>query len=143
MTVQETMCNKDGFLHGGAATTLLDNLSSTALIFIQGEGFWHNFGVTRTFTLVFHKGVAQGERTLCVVQLSPWARRWRRCRPQFLTVADQNVLPACTTSLLFRPRSSSTALLVATVSDTRLCDRNVFGYMRRLMKAQIDTHYSQ
>lgn len=61
LRVQEFMCNKDGFLHGGAATTLLDNLSSTALTFVQRDGFWPNFGVTRTITMFFHRPIPCGE----------------------------------------------------------------------------------
>ena len=53
--VLEFMCNKDGNLHGGAASTIFDNLSSTALFTIGRPGFWNNLGVTRSLSVVFHR----------------------------------------------------------------------------------------
>lgn len=53
--VLDFMCNKDGNLHGGAASTIFDNLSSTALFTIGRPGFWDNLGVTRSLSVVFHK----------------------------------------------------------------------------------------
>jgi acyl-coenzyme A thioesterase 13 len=60
LTVEDFMCNKDGNLHGGAATTILDNLSSTSLLTIGTPGFWDNFGVSRSLIVIFHKGIPRG-----------------------------------------------------------------------------------
>lgn len=53
--VQDFMCNKDGNLHGGAASTIFDNLSSTALFTVGKPGFWENLGVSRFLSVVFHR----------------------------------------------------------------------------------------
>jgi acyl-coenzyme A thioesterase 13 len=53
--ILEFMCNKDGNLHGGAASTIFDNLSSTALFTIGRPGFWDNLGVSRFLSVVFHR----------------------------------------------------------------------------------------
>jgi acyl-coenzyme A thioesterase 13 len=60
ITVEDFMCNKDGNLHGGAATTILDNLSSTSLLTVGVPGFWDNFGVSRSLIVIFHKGIPRG-----------------------------------------------------------------------------------
>ena len=53
--VLDVMCNKDGNLHGGAASTIFDNLSSTALFTVGRPGFWNNLGVSRSLSVVFHR----------------------------------------------------------------------------------------
>ena len=53
--VQDVMCNKDGNLHGGAASTIFDNLTSTALFTVGRPGFWNNLGVSRSLSVVFHR----------------------------------------------------------------------------------------
>ena len=44
LVVPKSLCNTDANLHGGAATTLLDNLSSTAPFTTTRPGFWDNMG---------------------------------------------------------------------------------------------------
>lgn len=53
--VLDVMCNKDRNLHGGAASTIFDNLSSTALFTVGRPGFWDNLGVSRSLSVVFHR----------------------------------------------------------------------------------------
>ena len=53
--VQDVMCNEDGHLHSGAASTIFDNLSSTALFTVGRRGFWDNLGVSRLLSVVFHR----------------------------------------------------------------------------------------
>ncbi|OJZ80160.1 hypothetical protein ASPFODRAFT_708753 [Aspergillus luchuensis CBS 106.47] len=45
--VADFMCNKDGVLHGGAGSTMFDNISSTSLFTIGKPGYWDNLGVSR------------------------------------------------------------------------------------------------
>ncbi|KAK5060169.1 hypothetical protein LTR84_010053 [Exophiala bonariae] len=54
-SVQDFMSNKDGNLHGGAVATLMDNLSSTALVTVQKPGFWDSFGISRSLAIIYHR----------------------------------------------------------------------------------------
>lgn len=68
-TIPRSLCHKDGNLHGGAATTLLDNLSSTALLTVAQPGFWDRMGVSRSLQVTFHRAVPVGThvKILCTV----------------------------------------------------------------------------
>ena len=61
-TVVPKLCNKTGFLHGGAASTLLDTLTSTALLTIAKPGYWETLGVSRTLTVTFLRPLPQGTK---------------------------------------------------------------------------------
>jgi acyl-coenzyme A thioesterase 13 len=63
-SVQDFMSNKDGNLHGGAVATLMDNLSSTALITIQKPGFWDNFGISRSLAVIYHRAMPESAELL-------------------------------------------------------------------------------
>ncbi|OQV08087.1 hypothetical protein CLAIMM_12409 [Cladophialophora immunda] len=58
--VEDFMSNLDGNLHGGAASTIFDNLTSTALFTIGKPGFWDNLGVSRSLSVVFHRPLPLG-----------------------------------------------------------------------------------
>ncbi|KAE8420980.1 HotDog domain-containing protein [Aspergillus pseudocaelatus] len=60
--VVDYMCNKDGVLHGGAASTLFDNLSSTSLFTIGKPGYWESLGVSRSLGVWFHHPLPTGSR---------------------------------------------------------------------------------
>jgi acyl-coenzyme A thioesterase 13 len=53
--VLDVMCNKCRNLYGGATSTILDNLSSTALFTIGRPGFGDNLRVSRSLLVVFHR----------------------------------------------------------------------------------------
>lgn len=53
MTVTDAFLNKNGTLHGGAASLILDCITSFAIVTISREGFWENTGVSRTLNMVF------------------------------------------------------------------------------------------
>ena len=59
-TVTPPLCNKGGYLHGGAAATILDNLTSTALLTIARPGFLDAGHVSRTLTVTYLKPVPPG-----------------------------------------------------------------------------------
>ncbi|KAL3459469.1 HotDog domain-containing protein [Aspergillus heterothallicus] len=79
-TVQPFMCNKDGNLHGGAASTLCDNLSSTALLTVSKPGFWSNFGVTRTLSTIFYRPLPLGMKATVVCTVLNVGRRMASVR---------------------------------------------------------------
>ncbi|EXJ66637.1 uncharacterized protein A1O5_10308 [Cladophialophora psammophila CBS 110553] len=64
------LCNKSGNLHGGAAATLLDNLTSTALLTIARDGFLDGGHVSRTITMSYLRPVPMGSKAIvdCEVQ---------------------------------------------------------------------------
>lgn len=70
MDIPAHLCNKSGNLHGGAAATILDNLTSTALITIAKEGFLDGGHVSRTITMSYLRPVPLGSkaRIECDVQ---------------------------------------------------------------------------
>lgn len=57
MTVRPEMCNKGGNLHGGCATTILDNLSSSTFLTVAKEGFMDQGTVSRTILMTFLRSV--------------------------------------------------------------------------------------
>ncbi len=63
-TVVPKLCNTGGFLHGGAASTLLDTLTSTALLTIAKPGYWDMLGVSRTLTVTFLRPLPLGTEVL-------------------------------------------------------------------------------
>ena len=67
--VEQFLCNKDGNLHGGAVSTIFDNLSSTSLFTIGKPGFWDNLGTSRSINVIFHKALPRGSevRVVCNV----------------------------------------------------------------------------
>lgn len=69
MTVAPKLCNKGGNLHGGAACTLLDSLTSTALTVIARPGFMDSGHVSRTITMTYLRPVPAGTKIMieCVV----------------------------------------------------------------------------
>ena len=73
--VLKDMCNKPGVLHGGAISTLFDNLSSTALFTISRPGFWHHLGVSRSLAVWFHSPLPEGVEVRLICKLVSAGRR--------------------------------------------------------------------
>ncbi|OAL33171.1 hypothetical protein AYO20_07488 [Fonsecaea nubica] len=70
LDVGSELCNKSGNLHGGASATLLDNLTSTALLTIARPGFLDGGHVSRTITMSYLRPVPMGSKAIvdCEVQ---------------------------------------------------------------------------
>jgi acyl-coenzyme A thioesterase 13 len=79
-TVPSSLCNKDTNLHGGATSTIFDNLSSTALFTISKPGFWDNLGVTRFLAVSFFRPLKQGEIVELVCEVVSAGRRIAQVR---------------------------------------------------------------
>lgn len=60
------LCNKGGNLHGGAAATLLDSLTSTALLTIAKPGFLDAGHVSRNLNTTYLRPLPSG--TKCTVE---------------------------------------------------------------------------
>ena len=66
LTIEPYMCNVGGNLHGGCASTILDNLTSTVLHLGAREGFLDHGSVSRTLTVTFLRPVPLGMQ--CTVE---------------------------------------------------------------------------
>ena len=60
MTVSHKLCNRSGHLHGGAACTLLDSLTSTTLLVMAKPGFLDAGHVSRTINMSYLRPVSVG-----------------------------------------------------------------------------------
>jgi uncharacterized protein (TIGR00369 family) len=91
LVVPKSLCNKDAQLHGGAATTLLDNLSSTALFTIARPGFWDNMGVSRSLYVVFHRAVTAGSKVQVICSVATAGRSMASLRAE-MRMEEQGLL---------------------------------------------------
>lgn len=82
MTVPTSLCNKDGNLHGGAASTVLDNLSSTALFTVAKLGYWDNMGVSRSLNVMFYRPVPAGSRVRVICEVIATGTRMASMRAE-------------------------------------------------------------
>ena len=78
--VRPSICNKDGNLHGGAAATIFDNLSSTALFTIGRPGFWNNLGVTRFLAVSYFRPVPEGTEVVLECEVVSAGKRMAQVR---------------------------------------------------------------
>lgn len=62
--VSPFLCNKDRNMHGGAISTMFDNLTSTALYTIGKPGFWGSLGVSRSLIVHFLRGIPNGSKVI-------------------------------------------------------------------------------
>lgn len=61
-TVLPKLCNRGGSLHGGAASTIFDILTTTALLTVAKPGYWDMLGVSRTLTITFLRPLPLGTK---------------------------------------------------------------------------------
>ena len=62
LTIIPEHCNKGNNLHGGCAATLLDTLTSTALVTLARPGYLDGGHVSRTITMSYLRPVPAGTR---------------------------------------------------------------------------------
>lgn len=69
MNVTTEHCNKSKNLHGGMACTILDNLTSTALLTLAKPGFLDAGHVSRTITMSYLRPVPLGSKVTIVCEV--------------------------------------------------------------------------
>lgn len=95
VTIPHSLCNKDGNLHGGAATTILDNLSSTALFTVARPGFWENMGVSRSLHVTFLKSVPAGSLVEVTCSVIAAGRQMASLRAEMRNGVDGKLCVLC------------------------------------------------
>lgn len=81
-TVTPAMCNKAGNLHGGCATTLLDNLSSFTFATWAKEGFLDTGSVSRTLNVTLLRPIPMGAKVRVVCEAVSAGRTLAHCKGQ-------------------------------------------------------------
>lgn len=69
MNVTKDHCNKSKNLHGGMACTVLDNLTSTALLTLAKPGFLDAGHVSRTITMSYLRPVPLGSKVNIICEV--------------------------------------------------------------------------
>lgn len=98
LTVPVALCNKDANLHGGAASTLLDNLSSTALFTVSKSGFWDNLGISRSLYVIFHRPIPAGSKIRVVCSVVAAGRKMGTVKAEIVMEGDAEGL-LCTSCI--------------------------------------------
>ena len=60
LIIDASLCQQQGVMHGGAASSILDNLTSVPLLLIAKPGFLDGGNVSRTLTLTYLRPVTEG-----------------------------------------------------------------------------------
>lgn len=92
--VADFMCNKDGVLHGGAASTMFDNISSTSLFTIAQPGYWDRLGVSRSLSIWFHHPIPSGAR-MRLVNTVVDAGQWMATVRSIMKSPDGKICASC------------------------------------------------
>lgn len=75
LTATPELCNRLGNLHGGCATTIIDNLSSTVLLAAGRPGFYSAGGVSRNLNLTYLRPVPVGTEIRIVCEVVNMGRK--------------------------------------------------------------------
>lgn len=62
--IAPSLCNRVGNLHGGAASSLFDTLTTSALLTIARPGYWDTLGVSRTLMVTFLRPLPMGTEVI-------------------------------------------------------------------------------
>ena len=93
-TITKPMCNAMDILHGGCATTILDVLTSTALLTIGKPGFLDSPSVSRTLTVSFLRAIPVGTRVKVVNEVQQAGRSFTNLTGTIQTL-DGKVCVSC------------------------------------------------
>lgn len=81
-TITPNMCNKGDNLHGGCATTLLDNLTSTSLVTLAKKGYLDSGSVSRTMNVTMLRPVPVGTKVRIICEAVATGKNLAHCRGQ-------------------------------------------------------------
>lgn len=95
MAIPVSLCNKEGNLHGGAASTILDNLSSTALFTVARPGYWDNMGVSRSLNLMFYRPVPAGTIVNIICEVIATGKRMASMKSEMRTEDGGKLCVTC------------------------------------------------
>ncbi|KAH0841234.1 hypothetical protein AYO21_06885 [Fonsecaea monophora] len=87
------LCNKGGKLHGGAAATILDNLTTTALIAAARPGFMDLGHVSRNINMTYLRPIVEGATVRVVCELVAAGRTLANMKGEMLV--DGKVCVTC------------------------------------------------
>lgn len=94
VTITPAMCNKGNSLHGGCASTLLDNLTSSTFVTRAGDVYVDTGSVTRTLTITFHRPVPVGTKVRIICEVVNIGRNFAHCKGQ-IELPDGKVAITC------------------------------------------------
>lgn len=93
--ITPAMCNKANNLHGGCATTLLDNLSSSTFVTLAKEGHLDTGSVSRTLNVTLLRPVPVGTKVRIVCEAVSAGKNLALCKGQ-IELLDGRVAVTCT-----------------------------------------------
>ncbi|KIX97124.1 uncharacterized protein Z520_07238 [Fonsecaea multimorphosa CBS 102226] len=103
------LCNKGGKLHGGAAATIMDNLTTTALVAGARPGFMDVGHVSRNINMTYLRPVLEGATVRVVCELVSGGRTLVNMRGEI--IMDGKVCVTCLHDKVFlRPPPESSKL---------------------------------
>ncbi|KAK2028053.1 thioesterase superfamily protein [Colletotrichum zoysiae] len=95
-TVRPEHCNRSGNLHGGAAATLFDALTTMALALVNDRpGYWQLLGVSRTLACSYLRPAPAGEECLVECEIVQVGRLLCHLRGTLRRKRDGSVLATC------------------------------------------------
>ena len=105
LTITSALCNMNGILHGGAAATILDMLTSTALFHAVRPGILEAGHVSRTITMTYLRPVPEGTKVLVEASIVGLSNRLANLEGKIKTL-DGKVCASCTHDKAVFKRSS-------------------------------------
>ncbi|EFQ27653.1 thioesterase superfamily protein [Colletotrichum graminicola] len=95
-TVRPEHCNRAGNLHGGAAATLFDSLTTMPLALINDRpGYWQFLGVSRTLSCSYLRPAPAGEECIVECEIVQVGRLMCHLRGTLRRKRDGSVLATC------------------------------------------------
>ncbi|KAF4126620.1 Thioesterase superfamily [Geosmithia morbida] len=94
-TVHGDHCNRLRNLHGGAAATLFDYLTTMAIAAVSAPDYWRYMGVSRTLNVTYLRPVPVGCEVLIKGEIVQIGRRLATLRGTMIRRSDGAVMATC------------------------------------------------